>query len=91
LGEAHPKASIVFDGFSLFARVGHWANIFELTTKYHGGWIVGNDWEYKDEPFKTQLFSDVDSIKIPDYDFAAEVKFVSKASCPDHCLKNPCL
>jgi hypothetical protein len=69
------KGSLIWDTFSLFARVGHWANIFELSTKLHGGWITADDKDFSAASGKTNLFGFLGSglLKIPDYDFEAEV------------------
>ena len=88
MGKAHPKTSLVFDAFSMFARFGHWANFLELTTKVHGGWTVGGDLDFSEA--KIYLALESHAIKIPGYDFEGEVKYQSKDSCPDHCKSNPC-
>jgi hypothetical protein len=86
---ARPKLSFVYDSMSFFSRVSHWANIFEITFRAEGGFVVGDLYDftgYEEDPV-----AHTGDVVVKGYDFLNEVVFNDRSGCPDPCLKNPCL
>jgi hypothetical protein len=81
IGELNSKVPGEFLAF--FARFQHAFNIFDISFKLHGGWIVG----WKLTATEAMLKDVKSSFKIDDYDFMNEVTLIDKAAaCPNPCL-----
>jgi len=86
---ARPGRKIIYDTMSFFSRVSHWTNLFEITWRAEGGFVVGDLYDFTDyEDVPVEWNADM---VVKGYDFENEVVFNDRSGCSDPCLKNPCL